>query len=53
MRCNEPIASFAAWETHRVLLNMILIVFTVLIALAGLAKDFFVLFVRVGSCETC
>ena len=35
------------------LLNMILIIFTVLIALAGLAEDFFVLFVRAGSHETC
>lgn len=42
MRCDEPIANSVAWETHRMLLNMILIVFTVLIALAGLAD--FVLF---------
>ena len=40
MRCDEPIATSAKRETHRMLLNMILIIFTVLIALAGLAKDF-------------
>lgn len=41
MGCKEPIANSAAWNTHRMLLNMILISFTILIALAGLAEDFF------------
>lgn len=53
MGCKEPIANSAAWNTHRMLLNMILISFTILIALAGLAEDFFVLFVRAGPYETC
>lgn len=41
MCCHEPIVNSATRETHRMLLNMILIIFTVLIALAGWAKDFF------------
>lgn len=41
MGCKEPIANSAARDTHRMLLNMILISFTILIALAGLAEDFF------------
>lgn len=44
MGCKEPIANSAARDSHRMLLNMILISFTILIALAGLAEDFFLFY---------
>ena len=54
-RCvaNEPIANSAKQETHRDAVKYDFNHFTILIALASLAKDFFVLFLGAGSYETC